>query len=461
MTEYAFLTDAVDPDRVSVDDYARDEHAGDWGTHPEDEVRPDAVVWPTSTEEVSAVLAGAHERGIPVTPYAAGTGLEGNAVPAHEGISLDTTRMDEILAVRPEDLQIDVQPGVLGSVVDEAAADHGLTFPPLPSSGDISTVGGMIATDASGMQAVKYGVVGDWVLELDAVLADGTVVTAGSKAVKSSAGYNLKDLLVGSEGTLAVITRATLKLAGRPRQIRGGRVVFETFEDAASAIADAVQSGVDVAKIELMGSFAAEVANEYVGTDLPDAPMVFVEFHADHGIDEEIDFCRSVFADYDPLSFEMAADEEMAQLWELRREMAYALDEYRPNLRPLHPGDVTVPISKFPTIVREAREVAEEHDLPMACYGHAGDGNLHYEILVDPDDEAMVERGEEAYERIVEAAIDLGGTATGEHGVGLGKRQFMEREHGAETVAAMRSIKDALDPEGILNPGKIFPEDVE
>ncbi|MFB6139629.1 MAG: FAD-binding oxidoreductase, partial [Halosimplex sp.] len=391
--EFDFLTDAVDADRVSVDEYARDEHAGDWGTHPEDEVRPDAVVWPTTTEEVSAVLAAAHERGIPVTPYAAGTGLEGNATPTHEGISLDTTRMNDVLEIRPDDLQIDVEPGVLGSAVDEAAAEHGLTFPPLPSSGDISTVGGMVATDASGMQAVKYGVVGDWVLELEAVLADGTVVTVGSKAVKSSAGYNLKELLVGSEGTLAVITRATLKLAGRPQQIRGGRVVFDSFDDAAGAIADAIQSGVDVAKIELMGSFAAEVANEYVGTDLPDSPMVFLEFHADHGIDEEIDFCRAVFADYDPVSFEMAADEEMDQLWELRREMAYALDEYREDLRPLHPGDVTVPISAFPEIVRAARSEAEARDLPMACYGHAGDGNLHYEILVDPDDPEMVARG--------------------------------------------------------------------
>jgi len=235
--------------------------------------------------------------------------------------------------------------------------------------------------------------------------------------------------------------------------------VFETFDDAAGAIADAVQSGVDVAKIELMGGFAAAVANEYVGTDLPDAPMVFVEFHADHGIDDEIDFCRTVFADYDPVAFEIAADEEMAQLWELRREMAYALDEYRADLRPLHPGDVTVPIGSFPEIVRAARTEADDRDLPMACYGHAGDGNLHYEILVDPDDPEMVERGEAAYAAVVEAAIDRGGTATGEHGVGLGKRQFMEREHGAESVAAMRSIKDALDPDGILNPGKIFPDE--
>jgi D-lactate dehydrogenase (cytochrome) len=457
--DYAFLAEALAPDRVSVDEYARAEHAGDWGSRPEDEVDPDVVVWPTTTEEVAAVLAAASERGIPVTPYAAGTGLEGNAVPAHAGISMDLTRMDDIVEIRPADHQIDVQPGVLGSAVDEAAADHGLFFPPLPSSGDISTIGGMVATDASGMQTVKYGEVADWVLELEAVLADGTVISAGSKAAKTSAGYNLKDLLVGSEGTLAVVTRATLELAGRPQQVRGGRAVFSDLEAAGAAIADAVQSGVDVAKIELVGRRATEVANAYVGTDLPDRPMVFLEFHADHGIDEEIDFCRTVFAAHDPIEFELAGEDEMDELWQLRKDMAYALDEWDPDLRQLHPGDVTVPMSEFPGIVRFARERADAADLFMACYGHAGDGNLHYEILVDPDDEVEVEHGEEVYAAVVERAIELGGTATGEHGVGLGKREFLATEHGEGSVRAMRAIKDALDPNGVLNPGKIFPDE--
>jgi D-lactate dehydrogenase (cytochrome) len=455
----AFLDEVLDDEQVSRREHAREERSGDWSTAPEAAVRPDAVVWPESTEEVSAVLAAADERGVPVTPYAAGTGLEGGAVPAERGISMDMTRMDEVLAVCPADLQVDVQPGVLGSAVDEAVESHGLFFPPLPSSGDISTIGGMIATDASGMQTVKYGEVADWVLELEAVLADGTVISAGSKARKTSAGYNLKDLVVGSEGTLAVVTRATLELAGRPQQIRGGRAIFESLAAAGAAIADAVQSGVDVAKIELVGPFAAQLANAYAGTDLPDSPMVFVEFHADHGVEDEIEFCRTVFGAHDPIEFEMAADEEMDELWQLRKDMAFALDEYDPDLRPLHPGDVTVPIGSFPDIVRFARERAEAADLSMACYGHAGDGNLHYEILVDPDDPEMVERGEAVYAEIVEQAIEMDGTATGEHGVGLGKREFLEREHGADAVRAMRSIKDALDPNGTLNPGKIFPDE--
>jgi D-lactate dehydrogenase (cytochrome) len=187
--------------------------------------------------------------------------------------------------------------------------------------------------------------------------------------------------------------------------------------------------------------------------------MVFLEFHADHGIEEEIEFCRTVFDAHDVMQFEMAADEEMAELWQLRKDMAYALREYDPELHPLHPGDVTVPMGSFPEIIRFARQRAETADLPMACYGHAGDGNLHYEILVDPDDPEEVERGESVYAEIVEQAIEMGGTATGEHGVGLGKRAFLEREHGAGAVGVMRSIKETLDPNGTLNPGKIFPEE--
>jgi D-lactate dehydrogenase (cytochrome) len=457
----SFLTDILSEEQVSTGESDRDEHAADWSTSPDEAVRPDAVVYPESTDDVSGVLAAATERGVPVTPYAAGTGLEGNAVPVREGISMDLTRMDAILDVRPEDRQVDVEPGVIGDAVDEAVAKHGLFFPPLPSSGDISTVGGMIATDASGMQTVKYGEVADWVLELEAVLADGTVITAGSKAAKTSAGYNLADLLVGSEGTLGVVTRATLELAGRPQQTRGGRAVFADLDDAAAAIADVIGSGVDVAKLELMDSLAADIATDYVGSDLPDSPMLFLEFHADHGIETEVDFCESVLAAHDPLSVEIGDGDDAADLWELRRKMAYAVEEYDPALEPLHPGDVTVPISDLPEMVRFAKEQSREADLLVACFGHAGDGNLHYEILVDRDDPEMVARGKDVYAAIVDRAIELGGTATGEHGVGRGKREFLEAEHGAGAVDAMRAVKDALDPAGTLNPGKIFPDDGE
>ncbi|NUC71906.1 FAD-binding protein [Haloterrigena sp. SYSU A558-1] len=456
----SFLEDLdLADDQLSFAEGRRESHAADFGTERSGGVLPDAVVYPERTADVSAVLEAATERGVPVTPYAAGTGLEGNAVPARGGISLDLTRMDAIVDYRPDDFQIDVGPGIIGSAVDEHVAPDGLFFPPLPSSGDISTIGGMIATDASGMQTVRYGEVADWVLGLEAVLADGTVVETGSRASKTSSGYNLTDLLVGSEGTLAVVTEATLELSGRPEQIRGGRAIFETLEDAAEAISEAVRTEVDVAKIELVDGLSARMANRYLGGDLPDAPMVFLEFHANHGIETEIDLCRTIFEGHGVRRFEVSADETaMADLWEARRELAYAMRNYEPELRPLHPGDVTVPISSYPEIVREVKRLADEHDLLVPCYGHAGDGNLHYSPLVDPDDPDQLERGDRVYREVVERAIEIGGTATGEHGIGQGKRKYLEPEHGAGAVDAMRSIKHALDPTGTLNPGKLFPE---
>ncbi|WP_435153080.1 FAD-binding oxidoreductase [Haladaptatus sp. DFWS20] len=458
----SFLRDlTLGENQISFGDSHRSGHAGDWGTPEDEQVRPDAVVWPESTADVSAVLAAADEHRVPVTPYAAGTSLEGNATPSRGGISLDVTRMDGVLDVRPDDFQIDVEPGILGKTVDETVARHGLFFPPLPSSGDISTVGGMIANDASGMKTVKYGEVRDWVLELEAVLADGSVITAGSKAVKTSSGYNLKDLIVGSEGTLAVVTRATLELAGLPEQIRGGRAIFETLSDAVESVSDAVRSGVDVATIELVDETSATMANAYTGSALPDAPMVFVEFHANHGIEEEIEFCRSVFEAHDVARFEVAEGNEMDELWQARRELAFAVQAYDPELSPLHPGDVTVPISHYPDMVRLVRRLADEHDLLIPCFGHAGDGNLHYSVLVDESDDDQIERAKDVGMEIVEKAIEVGGTCTGEHGIGRGKREYLELEHGEESVETMRRIKRALDTNDTLNPGKLFPETID
>ncbi|WP_135851285.1 FAD-binding oxidoreductase [Halorussus salinus] len=459
----SFLSDLDLSGEVSFGDSVRESHAADFGAEERGEgVVPDAVVWPESTADVAAVLPAADERGVPVTPYAAGTSLEGNAVPAHRGVSLDLSRMDAVLDVRPDDFQIDVEPGLLGAQVDEAVAEEGLFFPPLPSSGDISTVGGMIANDASGMKTVKYGEISDWVLALEVVLADGSVITTGSRAAKTSSGYNLTDLFVGSEGTLGVVTRATLELAGRPEQIRGARALFPSLDDAAEAVFDAVRSGVDVATIELVDADSARMANAYTGTDLPDVPMVFLEFHANHGVEREIEFCERLFADHDCQRFETAADDDaMDDLWRARKDLAYAIQLWDPDLTALHPGDVTVPISAYPEMVRFVKSLADDRDLLVPCFGHAGDGNLHYSVLVDEENDAEVERAHDLYAATVEKAIDLGGTATGEHGVGLGKREFLESEHGPESVEAMRRLKRAFDPRDTLNPGKIFPETVD
>ena len=454
-----FLAGLLPEERVSVADADRESHAADWGAEEAGEgVEPDAVAWPTSTAEVADVLAAATERGVPVTPYAAGTSLEGNAVPAHRGVSLDLTQMDRVLAVRPADFQVDVEPGILGSDVDDAVARHGLFFPPLPSSGDISTVGGMIANDASGMQTVKYGEIADWLLEVEAVLADGSVLTLGSRAKKTSSGYNLKDLLVGSEGTLAVITRATLELAGRPDQIRGGRAVFADLEDATAAVLDAVTAGLDVAKIELVDATSAGMVNAFLDTGLPDAPMVFLEFHADHGVAEEVAFCEDLLGAHDVQQLTVGAEERMDELWEAREQLAYAIQAYDPDLSGLTPGDVTVPISEYPDVVGFLKERAAAADLLVPCFGHAGDGNLHYTVLVDPADPDSVAAGRGVHEAVVERAIEVGGTATGEHGIGQGKREYLVAEHGTASVEAMRAVKRALDPTDTLNPGKVFPE---
>jgi D-lactate dehydrogenase (cytochrome) len=437
----------------------REEHSADWWAGEVGiGVTPDAVVWPESTADVVAVVQAANKHEVAVTAWAAGTSVEGNAVPRFNGISLDMTRMNEIIDVRPDDLQIEVEPGIIGSEVNEALAQYGLMFPSMPSSGDLSTIGGMLANDASGQKTVKYGEVGDWALELEVVTGTGEVITIGSRAIKTSAGYNLKDLLIGSEGTLGIITAVTLELHGIPDQIRGGRAVFDSLDDAAEAIYDAVRSGVDVAKIELIDTLSAKMANSYLDTDLPDAPMIFLEFHADHGVEDEIAFCRSILETHDVQEFDVGDDERADELWRIRDELGFAVQSYDPDLTPMHPGDVTVPISEYADLLQYAKDLGKEHDLLVPTFGHAGDGNLHYTAMVDQADDEMVETGEKVYEGVVERAIELGGTATGEHGIGLGKQHFLGDEFDEPTIEVMRGIKRSFDPNDILNPGKIFPE---
>ena len=446
-------------DQWSVASADRDQRATDWGTDREDGSPPAAVVWPESTADVAAVLERANETDTPVTPYGAGTGIAGNAVPVQGGLSLDLTRMDAVIDVRPDDFQIDAQPGVIGTAIDDALERHGQFFPPLPTSGAMATVGGMVSTDASGRRTVKYGTIGDWVRELEAVAGDGTVFTAGTKAVKSSSGYNLRDLVVGSEGTLAVVTRVTLETAGVPAEIRGGRAVFETVEDAAAAVADARRSGVDAASMELVDQHCARIANRHLDTGLPDRPMVFLEFHRNHGVEAEIEFCESVFADHDPLRFETVDGDAMADLWVVREELADAIVQHDPDLVSTHSGDVAVPPSDFPAMVSFVHDRAAEAGLLTPTFGHAGDGNLHFDVLVDPDDSEMVALGEAVSHDLIERAIELGGTCTAEHGIGNTKREFVRPEHGDGNVALMGRLKDAFDPSGVLNPDKVLPED--
>jgi D-lactate dehydrogenase (cytochrome) len=380
-------------------------------------------------------------------------------VPVEGGVSLDLSRMDRVLDVRPDSLQVDAEAGVLGGDLNDRLERHGLFLPAFPSSAEISTVGGMVATDAAGMGTVKYGEVGDWLLAVEAVLADGTVVELGSEARKTSAGYNLADLVIGSEGTLAVVTKVTLRLTGLPEQRRGGRATFPTVEDAAAAVADAVGSGVDLAKVELLDTETVAMANAYSDTGLPETPTLFVEFHADHDVDAEVDFCETVFAAHGLETFDVADDEDaMAELWQARKDLTYAMEVFDPDRTQLHPGDVTVPIGRYAEMVAEATELSDEYGLAVPCFGHAGDGNMHFSVIADPDDPDEVKRAHDCYEAITKRALELDGTITGEHGIGVGKRDYLADEHGDEGVALMGRVKRAFDPDGILNPGKVLPE---
>ncbi|SNR42666.1 FAD-binding oxidoreductase [Halorubrum vacuolatum] len=463
-SDLSFLDDLdLDDARISFAETDRARYGTDFGTDRTEPSPPDVVVTPHSTAEVSAVLSTATAHGVPVTPYAAGTGLEGHAVPVHGGITLDMSAMDEIRAVYPADRQITVGPGITGGAVDEVVADEGLFLPPLPQSGDEATIGGMVATDASGIYTVKYGEVSDWVLALTAVRADGTVIETGSRARKTSSGYNLTDLLVGSEGTLAVITEVTLRLAKRPAAVRGGRAVFGSLSGAVEAIAEVLHEGIDVAAIELLDARSVRMVNDYLGTELPDAPMVFFECHGEtETVGATVERCRDAFESGDCTRIEVADDAAtLADLWRIRSELGRAERAYDPDLDPIHPGDVTVPIGSYPDLVSEVDRLSRESGLFMPCFGHAGDGNLHYTVMVDRDDPAQRERGERLYRRVVERAIELGGTATGEHGIGLGKQAYLTREHGEDAVETMRMVKRALDPTDTLNPGKMFPETVD
>lgn len=457
----AFLSALDLEGRVETDDLDRQDHATDYGTVEDDGVTPDAVVYPASTADVSTVLAAANDRRVPVTPYAAGTSTEGNPVPVRGGISLDLTDMAGVEEVRPDDFLVECGPGTIGGDLEDAVDEYGLFFPPFPQSAAFSTMGGMIANDASGTRTVKYGEVADWVRALEVVLADGAVLTVGSRAAKSSSGYNLKDLIIGSEGTLGVVTHATLAVANQPAESIAGRAVFDSLEAAATAVAEVVRTGVDVATIELIDPDTAAISNAYTGADLPDASMLFVEVHgrSTPAVEAEIQAWRTLMDEHGATTIETETHgPAMERLWRARREIGHAIVDYDDALVPLAIGDVTVPIGRYPDILRYARSVADELDLLIPCFGHAGDGNLHYAVLVDRTDPDHVERGAAASDRIVRRALALDGTCTGEHGIGRGKRRFMREEHGDPAIAAMRTIKDALDPNGILNPGKVLPD---
>jgi D-lactate dehydrogenase (cytochrome) len=450
----ALLEVVPDPTRVSDGESVLEGHSRDLTYHPGH--RPDVVVFPTSTEEVAAVLAHANRERIPVVPYGAGSSLEGHVIPVAGGIVLDLSRFDKVVDVRPADLQATVQAGVPRSALNAAAAEHGLQFPVDP--GADATLGGMAATNASGTTTVRYGGMRAQVLALEVVLADGTVIRPGSRAVKTSAGYDLRGLFVGSEGTLGVITELTLRLYGIPEHTVAVRASFPDIGAACRAAVAMIGSGVMVTRVELLDAETIAAVNAYLDRTYAEAPSLFIEFGGtEAGVAGDLEATREIAGWEGCTSFESETQqEERARLWEARHNSFFALAARSPGKGSLS-TDVAVPLSELPAAVEFARARADARGRNAIIIGHVGDGNFHVGLTIDPDDPADLADARALNDELVEFALARGGTSTGEHGIGLGKIAYLEQEHG-DLIPYYRAVKNAFDPNGILNPGKVIPQ---
>jgi D-lactate dehydrogenase (cytochrome) len=415
---------------------------------------PDVVVFPRNREEVVEIVRFADGRGVPVVPYGEGSSLEGHTIPIRGGISLDFSLMDEILGVRPDDFVARVQPGVTHGKLNERLKEHDLFFPVDP--GWDASLGGMAATNASGTNAVRHGAMRDRVLGLEVVLADGAVIRTGGMSMKSSAGYNLTGLFVGSEGTLGVFTELILRLQPIPEQILAARAVFPSIEAAGRAAVATIRSGMQIGRLELVDARTVEAVNAHKGTSYAVSPTLFLEFSGtEAAVEHDVASARAISEAEGVRNFEFEADEAgRERLWEARHEAALAIRELNPDKKPMT-TDVCVPISILPDALREARGIIESRGLDGAILGHVGDGNYHAVFPVDPDDEEDCERAERVNSEIVAYALARGGTCTGEHGIGFGKVGYLREEHG-DSLPLMQGIKRLADPNDIMNPGKIF-----
>ena len=452
----SFLTQLLGAERVSTRQADLDAHAQDESAHPPH--APDVVVWPENAQEISAILRHASARGIPVTPWSGGSSLEGNPIPMQGGILLALYRMNQIIAVREADLQVVVQPGMVYDELNKKLARYGLFFPPAPGSSDVATIGGMVANNSSGMHAVKYGATKDYVLQLEAVLANGGIVRVGRPVIKSASGYDLCRLFTGSEGTLCVVTEITLRLRIRMEEM-AAVAVFPSMEAAAQAIYSINRFGPTPAALELMDPTIIRIVNAWTHSTLAEAPTLVMEFHGlPAGIQQEVELIEETCREAGCSAFERGLNaDERQRIWHARKQAHEAVKQLNVSAR-AEIGDIVVPISRYTEAVAEAYRLAQELGVRIATFGHAGDGNLHVEMLSDRSSASDHARALEFNRRFVNWALGVGGTCTGEHGVGIGKREFMRAEHGA-SLDVMRAIKVALDPQGILNPGKVLPEE--
>ncbi len=441
-------------DRVSTSESVREHHSHGESWHAPG--LPDVVVFPTSTEEVVAIVKLCAERHTPIVPFGMGSSLEGHVNAIHGGVSIDMTRMTRVLRLSPEDLDITVEAGLTRLKLDAHLKNTGLMFPIDP--GADATLGGMAATRASGTTAVRYGTMKDNALGLTVVLADGQVIKTGGRARKSSSGYDLTRLFVGSEGTLGVITELTLRLYGRPEAVRAAVCPFESMAGAANTVIQTIQLGIPVARIEIIDEVQLQVVNAYSKTDYPIAPTLFFEFHgtSDVDVEDQIRAVEEIAREHGAKGFTWASSlEDRHVLWQARHNAYYAAVASRPGAR-AWTTDICVPISHLAECILETQQDLKEAHVSAPLVGHAGDGNFHLIIMLNPNDLQEFATVSRISERLVERALKFGGTCSGEHGVGFGKLKYLAAEHGA-ALDVMRSIKRAIDPNNLMNPGKLIP----
>ncbi len=416
---------------------------------------PDAVIWPDNTGEVSEVLRTCHELRIPVIAYGAGTSLEGHVSAPNGGICLDMSRMNQVVEVHAEDADCVVQPGVTREALNSYLRDTGLFFPVDPGAN--ATLGGMISTRASGTTTVRYGTIAHNVLALEVVLATGEVIRCGSRARKSSAGYDLVRLFTGAEGTLGIITEATLRLHGQPEAVGSGVCSFPQLRDAVETVIELIQSGAPLARIEFLDDVQVRACNAHSKLSLPEMPTLFIEFHGTQAsVSEQFERAEEIARAHHSTGLDWACDEaRRAKLWRARHHAYFAALAMRPGCECVV-ADVCVPISRLAECVAATRADIDRASLTAPIVGHVGDGNFHVLFLLAPGDADEHARMEHVYDSMIAHAHRAGGTCTGEHGIGLGKRDKLVAEFGEPVVALMRRLKEAWDPHDILNPGKVF-----
>jgi D-lactate dehydrogenase (cytochrome) len=442
-------------DRLSTADAVREHHSHGESWH--DPAPPEAVAFPVTTDEVSAIVAACAAQRTPVVPFGMGSSLEGHVNAIRGGVSIDMTRMTRVLRLSAEDLDVTVEAGLTHRKLNDHLKNSGLMFPIDP--GADATIGGMTATRASGTTAVRYGTMRENVLGLTVVLADGRIIHTGGRARKSSSGYDLTRLFVGSEGTLGVITEITLRLHGRPEAVSAALCPFGSMAGAAQTVIETIQLGVPVARVEIIDETQLEIVNWFSKTSYPIAPTLFFEFHgaSQANVEEQTRTVEAIAREHGALGFEWAASPEArATLWQARHNVLYATIASRPGWR-AWTTDICVPISRLAECILETQEDLRAANVVAPLVGHAGDGNFHLIFMVDPDDDRVLAQVKELNARLVARALKFGGTCTGEHGVGFGKLPYLEAEHGA-SLDAMRAIKRALDPHNLMNPGKLIPE---